>query len=225
MADLEAQVLEGIYRRRFSCRGYQARPVPGEVILNILKIAQQTPSWCNSQPWRVVITQGEATENFREALFAHSEAGEAAPDIAFPLEYHGVYKARRRECGFGLYESVGIAPGDRAASARQTRENFRLFGAPHVAIITTDAALGTYGVLDCGAYVTSFMLAAQAFGVASIAQASLAAYAPFVRAHFSIPAERQVVCGISFGYEDKTHPANKFRTTRATIDETVEWRG
>ena len=31
-------------------------------------------------------------------------------------------------------------------------------------------------------------------------------------------AERRIVCGISFGYQDPAHPANAFRTTRA------DWR-
>lgn len=54
------------------------------------------------------------------------------PDVAWPSEYRGVYQARRRECGWGLYESLGIGKGDRAASAAQAAENFRMFGAPHV---------------------------------------------------------------------------------------------
>ena len=40
-------------------------------------------------------------------------------------------------------------------------------------IITTDEALGVYGVLDCGAWVNNFMLAARSLGIASIAQAAL----------------------------------------------------
>ncbi|MEK9641783.1 MAG: nitroreductase, partial [Paracoccaceae bacterium] len=31
------------------------------------------------------------------------------------------------------------------------------------------------------------------------------------------------LCAISFGYEDKEHPANQFRTTRAELDEVVAW--
>ncbi|MEV7007488.1 hypothetical protein [Streptosporangium sp. NPDC051022] len=46
-----------------------------------------------------------------------------------------------------LYTSVGIEPGDREASAAQTMKNFGLFGAPHVAIITVDEALGVHGAI------------------------------------------------------------------------------
>ncbi len=146
-----------------------------------------------------------------------------AAGFQFPLEYHGIYKDRRRSCGFQLYDAVGIAHGDREASNRQALENFRFFGAPHVAIVTVDAALRTYGAVDCGAYVTTFMLAAAALGVASIAQASLASYSSFIREYFGIPGDRLILCGISFGYEDQTHPVNAFRTQREPQTEVVEW--
>jgi nitroreductase len=100
-------------------------------------------------------------------------------------------------------------------------ENFRLFGAPHAMIITTESDLGVYGAIDCGAYVANVMLAAQSLGIATIAQAALAGVAPFVRDHFAIPPNRKVVCGIAFGYADPDHPANAFRTTRAPLDDVI----
>jgi nitroreductase len=220
----DAEILEQLLRARYSCRAFLPAPVDDRVIERILALAQLTPSWCNAQPWKVIVTRGAATESFREALFEHTRTPRPEPDIPFPQEYRGVYRDRRRDCGFRLYDAVGVARGDREASGRQARENFRLFGAPHVAIVTTDAALGTYGAVDCGAYVTTFMLAAKALGVACIAQAALASHAPFVRAHFGIPEDRLVLCGISFGYEDQAHPANAFRTSRAPLAEVVDWR-
>jgi nitroreductase len=189
-----------------------------------LRTAQLAPSWCNAQPWKLIITGSEATENFRRGLLEHIGTSQPEPDIPFPQEYRGVYLDRRRTCGFQLYEAVGVARGDREASGRQARENFRFFGAPHVAIVTSDVSLGQYGTIDCGAYVTTFLLAAASHGVASIAQAALASYSPFVRAHFGIPEDRVIVCGISFGYADQDHPANRFRTTRAPLNEIVDWR-
>jgi nitroreductase len=102
-------------------------------------------------------------------------------------------------------------------------ENFRLFGAPHVMIITTEEDLGVYGAIDCGAYVANVMLAAQSLGIATIAQAALAGVSDFIRAHFAIPPERKIVCGMSFGYAEPDHPANGFRTTRAALDQVVRF--
>lgn len=217
-----AAQLQQIMKARHSCRAFQPQAVPDAVITQILELAQGTASWCNAQPWQLVITRGAATEAFRQGLQAAVQAGEASPDFPWPREYAGVYQERRRTCGFQLYDAVGIARGDRAASARQMMENFSLFGAPHVAVITTEEALGVYGAVDCGGYVAAFMLAAQAMGVATIAQAAIAPYAPFIRRHFGLPDSRRVVCGISFGYEDATHPANAFRTQRASPAEVAQ---
>jgi len=216
--------LERLMRGRFSCRAFRREPVSQDVVSRILEIARHTASWNNVQPWHVIVTRGEATERFRAAMHAYLEtAPQPTPDFPFPREYREPYLARRRECGFALYNAVGIARGDKLAYARQTRENFRLFGAPHLALIATDEALGTYGAVDCGAYLTSFMLAAQARGVATIAQAALASHSAFLRSHFDIPAEQRVVCGISFGYADMTHPANNYRTTRVNPGETTRF--
>ncbi len=217
------EAFEQLLKDRYSCRAFLEREVNRASITRMLEIAQRTPSWCNSQPWKVAITSGAATERFREQLFAYAQSHQPAPDYPFPREYRGVYLARRRECGFQLYDSVGIARGDRAASAKQTMQNFRLFGAPHALIVTTDEALGVYGVLDCGAWVNNFMLAARSFGVASIAQAALGAHPQFVRAFFDLPEDRRLVCGISFGYEDAAHPVNAFRTSRAATEDVVSW--
>jgi nitroreductase len=80
-------------------------------------------------------------------------------------------------------------------------------------------------VLDCGAWVANFMTAAWSQGVASIAQAALAARPGVAREHFGLGPERRVVCGISFGFADEHHPANGFRTTRATVADTASWHG
>jgi nitroreductase len=79
--------------------------------------------------------------------------------------------------------------------------------------------------MDTGGFVTAFMLAATALGVGSIAQASVAAYAPFIRAHFELPERRLILCAISFGWPDAAHPVNRFRTTRAGLDDILDLRG
>lgn len=228
---LEAQVLARLIAARRSCRGFLPQPVPRTVIETMLRTAQGAASWCNSQPWQVIVTEGDATDAFRDALYAHASQANWAdqrerreqPDFPFPLRYAGIYKERQRETGWALYRSVGVAQGDREGSGRQVLENFRLFGAPHVMIVTTEADLGIYGAIDCGSYLANLMLAAESLGVATIAQAALAGCADFVRAYFDIPANRRIVCGLSFGYEDPDHPANSFRTTRAALSEVVRF--
>jgi nitroreductase len=216
------EVLEQLLNERYSCRAFRPDPVPRPTIDRILTAAQRTASWCNSQPWQLVIASGEAKERFRKAIYAEAASGAADDgDFAAPREYRGVYLERRRESGFQLYNTLGIARGDKAAYAKQALENYNFFGAPHVAIIHTDEALGIYGAVDCGAYVGNFMLAAQALGVGAIAQAALARRSGMIRRHFKLGDDRRVVCGISFGFPDHDHRINSYRTSRARLADAV----
>lgn len=216
--------LEEVIRSRYSCRKYLPMPVPRQTIEKILDVAQQTPSWCNTQPWQVVVVGGDAIEKFRTALYDHAaRVASPKPDFPFPLRYDGIYRDRRKVCGVQLYQSLGIGRENRQEAAEQSLENFRFFGAPHVALITTEEDLGIYGAVDCGLYVANFMLAALGQGVASIAQAALAAYPDFIRAYFNLPPYRKFVCGISFGYADGGHPINAYRTARSLLAEAVSF--
>jgi nitroreductase len=211
--------------QRYSCRGFLPDAVPEATVRALLAMAQRTPSWCNSQAWQVVVTAGAETTAFREHLERRIAETPGRYDIDPPLRYEGVYRDRRRAAGFGLYESVGIARDDADGRLRQALENFRFFGAPHVAVVTSEAALGPYGYVDCGGYVSTFLLAAQSLGLATIPQAAVAGYSDVVREHFGLPGTRHVVCAISFGYADDAHPANSFRTERAPVDEAAVLRG
>jgi len=221
----KARVFHDLLATRYSCRGYLPRPVPQAIIMSILHVAQRTASWSNIQPWQVLITLGAETDRFRSALYAHAEASQRQPDLPWPREYRDIYAERRKACGVALYKAVGVARGDHKGARRQSLENYRFFGAPHVAIITSDEPIGVYGAIDCGGYIANFMSAAQAFGVSCIAQAAIAAHAPFIREYFGLESDRIVICGISFGYGDERHPANGFRTNRASFDEVVTFLG
>lgn len=222
MSDFDT--LDALLQARFSCRAFRPDAVPRDTIAAIVRAARHVPSWCNAQPWQLIVTSGAATDAFRTALFDAASTTPPAPDLPWPDAYPDVYGARRRACGFQLYDAVGIEKGDRAASQAQMMENYRLFGAPHVAIVTAPRVLGPYGAMDTGGFVTAFCLAAQASGVASIPQAAIVAQAPFVRAHFDIPDDRMILCAISFGYADIDHPANGFRTPRAEVDDIIDWK-
>jgi nitroreductase len=217
--------LDDLMAARYSCRAFRSDPVPRAAIEAILATARRVPSWCNAQPWEVVITSGAETDAFRKALRAEVETGAAKPDLPFPSGYSGIYRDRRRICGWALYEAVGVEKGDRAGSAAQMMRNFDLFDAPHCAILSSPAELGPYGALDVGGFVTAFTLAAQAQGVATIPQAAVASYSPFLHRYFGIPDDRLVLCAISFGYADADHPANGFRTERAAPADFTDWRG
>lgn len=209
---------------RYSCRAFKPDAVPDAAITQIVEAARHVPSWCNAQPWQVTITRGAATDAFRALMMQTALGGTPAPDLAWPTKYEGVYAERRRTCGFQLYDAVKIDKSDRAGRAAQMLRNFALFDAPHVAIIHSPANLGPYGAMDTGGFVTAFTLAATALGIATIPQAAIASYAPQVKEHLGIAEDRLILCAISFGYADADHPANQFRTERASTGDIIDWK-
>src|SRR6202035_1761950 len=103
-------VLEELLNERYSVRAFRPDPVPRATIEHILAVAQRTASWCNSQPWQVLIASGAAKERFRKLIYAAAASGaEDGHDFTPPREYLGVYLERRRESGFQLYNPLGIA--------------------------------------------------------------------------------------------------------------------
>lgn len=220
---LAPAVFDEIMARRFSCRAYVNEEVPQAVIESALATAQRSASWTNSQVWQVDILSGAARERLSREILQAESTRPVVSDLPLPTRYEGVYQERRREVGYALYGSLGIERSDYPARHRQMLENYRFFGAPHLAVITTHESLGVYGVLDCGIYLSALMSALQSWGVSSIPMASTAYYSDVVRETLAIPDGRLVVCALAFGYADHAHAANQFRATRADIATAAIW--
>jgi len=221
----EFQVLADLLERRFSCRAFLPEPVPRETVQQMLTLAQMTASWANTQPWQITVTSGAATDRLREVLLNDYDHNQPflPSDYAFPETYTGARLDRRREVGWQLYEAAGVTKGDREGSARQARENQRLFGAPHAFVIHAKREMGTYGAVDCGIFLGNLLLGAEALGIGMIAQAALAQHCGTIRKFFGLPDDDFLVVGGSFGFADKDNPVNQFRSRRAPQEETVKW--
>lgn len=222
----DAAALKRLMQTRWSCRAFRPDPVAPDVIETIVDTARHAASWNNTQPWQLLVTRGAATERFRNAMIVEVRegGGRPAPDFDWPLSYPDELGDRRRACGYALYEAAGIARKDYDARARQSMRNYELFDAPHVAILHVPRVLGAYGAVDAGGFLTAFMLAATAQGVATIAQAALAAYPALVRSHFGLEDDRLILCAISFGYPDTDDAVNSYRTERVSVSEILSFR-
>ncbi|MGN0064318.1 MAG: nitroreductase [Nocardioides sp.] len=210
---------------RHSCRAFLPEPLEADLVTDLLDVAGSSASWCNVQPWQVVVTGPEETEKLRSFLAERIPTSAGGYDITPPASYEGAHAERRRGSGFALYEAVGVARDDKAGRMQQAWRNFTFFDAPHVAVLTADAALGPYALVDCGGWLSTFMLAATSAGVATVAQAAIASQSGLVREFFDLPEDRHVVCAISFGRPDPEHPANQFRTDRVGVETYAGLRG
>lgn len=215
LADLHA-----LLEARASVRAFAPTPLGRDRLTALFATAQRAASWCNVQPWRVVVTEPPHTDVVRAALIAAARGGLPSPDLPFPLVYPAPYDQHRKACGAALYGAMGIARDDKAARYDAWLRNFALFDAPHVAIVSVDKRLGPYALIDVGVWLGSLLAACAADGVAACPMASAVAYPAALRAHLPIGADQQLLFGVALGTAADA-PANACRTGRAPVDANV----
>ena len=215
-------VVDAITSRR-SVRGFLPDPVSIDLINKILATASYAPSGSNIQPWAVHVVMGETRDELsRRLLDAHSsKLPESREYDYYPVNWRSPYIERRRETGWGLYETLGIEKGDRQASAQQHGRNYTFFGAPVVLVFSIDNDLQQGSWLDYGMFLQNIMVAARACGLHTCPQAALANYPGIIKSQLGIGDEQTIICGIAMGYEDTDCPANRYRPSRIRLDEFV----
>lgn len=58
--------VEDVIKSRHAVRDFTDQPVAKETIQEIVRLAQQTPSWVNSEPWRVYAATGQSLTQIRQ---------------------------------------------------------------------------------------------------------------------------------------------------------------
>jgi len=219
------EAIEQAVVARRSVRGFRDERIPDVLLQRIFALAQSAPSNCNVQPWRVYVASGPARDRLRDALVVTASAGtRSQPDFEHGAKFTGVYRTHQVECAVALYNELGIERDDRPGRAKAALRNFELFDAPHVAFIGMSKEFRTTVALDVGMYVQTLMLLMTAHGIGTCAMGSLRNYPDVVRAEFGVPEDVGLLCGISFGYEDTAHAANRTRTTRSGVQDNVVFR-
>jgi len=216
LADLEA-----VWRERRSMRAFRPDPVPRETLRELFAAAQHAPSWCNVQPWRVVVTEPPKTAQLAAAMQAAAKSGFPRAEVAFPLEYPEPYKQQRIACGAELYRNMGIARDDKAGRYDAWLRNYAFFDAPHVAVVACDRRLGPYAYIDVGLWLGFVLTAAAALGLDTCPMASVAAYPDVLRASLPIGGDDVILFGLAIGHADADAPANRTRTTRQAVEANV----
>lgn len=220
-SDNALDVFSSLVQQRRSVRAFLRQQVPQEQLIQILEIAARTPSNCNTQPWCMHLVSGAALEALRDVLPAHFTAGELSLDFPYEGRYNGVFKERQYASAQALYESQGIARGDKMARSESFMRNFIFFDAPHVAFIFLPEPFGLREAADVGMYVQSFLLALTAAGLGGCPQTALSFFAEPVRAQLGIDESQKLLLGISLGYPDWDASVNQCRTNRAPLSQTV----
>ncbi len=224
LTDSDMGLIESIYGRH-SVRGYLDKEVPQEIMNRIFEIAQQSPSNCNVQPWKVYVASGELKDRLRKQMVEATAAGVTPnPDYPYRGNFENEYRTRQVECAVALYSKMGIGRDDKEGRMRAVLRNFEFFDAPHIAFLGMHPDFGTTVAVDVGMFAQSLMLAMVAFGLHSCPMGTMRNYPDMVREAFKIEDGTKILFGISFGYEDVAVAANKTRTTRDDISANIVFR-
>lgn len=231
-------MLSRLLATRRSVRDFRSEPIPEDLLKAVLADANQSPSWSNTQPYRIAIATGVVRDALEKALTERFDSGMQAQkqgllgqlkllltqrhvlpdgDLKVTFEYPDDLQPARRATGHGLYELLGIGRKDTAARERQMRRNFEFFGAPSAIFVFAHRGLREFSVLDAGIYLQSLMLSAHAHGLGTCAQGALATWSGPVKDAFAVPDTYQLVCGVSMGYASD-HAVNAYNPGRGNAD-------
>jgi nitroreductase len=209
-------------RTRRSIRAYKPDPVPAATLREIVALGRHAPSGSNIQPWRVHVMTGTTLKRVGTAIqqaFVNEEPGHRRDYDYYTDPIEEPYLARRRQCGWGLYGTLGIARGEHAKSKAYRATNYDFFGAPAGLIFTIERRLERGSWLDYGMFLQTIMLAARARGLHTCSEAAIASYPDIVRRELGISTDWIVICGMAMGYADPEALINTFQPPRIGVDE------
>ncbi len=213
---------------RRSIRGYLDRPVPRELIEEVLALAIRAPSSMNTQPWHFHVITGEPLARIRAGNTERILAGEPdSREFRKGVAFAGVHRERQIGVAKQLFTAMGIARDDAPARQDWVLRGFRQFDAPVCVIITYDRACdgSDDSPFDCGAVSTALVNAAWSRGLGCVINSQGIMQSPVVREHAGIPEDQVIMKSIALGWPDETFPANAVVSERKTVDEAAVFVG
>jgi nitroreductase len=216
------QCLEG----RQSYRAFLQKGVEKTLLERILRAANRSPSYKNTQPWEVFVVAGEKKDILAARLTEQASSGATTkPDFPFVETWPEALGRRAKEHMARRHEALGIDSADKDQIRQGYLRNFTFFDAPCAMFIGMDRTLTSWSLFDLGLFVHGLLLSLEAEGLGACPQAMPTAYPETMRTELEIPETICLVLAISAGYPDLEAPANQYRSVRRKIDEFVRWYG
>ena len=129
------------------------------------------------QRYYVCMARGDQKDRIKRGLVARYDAADAAmaggwysqlklylsggaPDGDYDtqISYCRELNTHRKQCGFGLYNLLGIEKSDAKGRSEQVRRNFEFFDAPVVFFVFVHGGMGPFSPLDVGFYLQTLLL-------------------------------------------------------------------
>lgn len=220
-----AATVDAVLRSRKTVRAFKPDAVSRAQVFEIIDVARTAPSTFNTQPWRLHVLTGEPKRSLSEAVVNARLSNTIAHHAAIPQDAPAELLARQSDFGRRYYAALGIDRSDLQARSRQTARNYVFFDAPVGLLLTINSQLTKHSWLDCGLFLENIIIAAQARGLATIAQVSFVRYQAAIAEILGLEPDESVVCGVSLGYPDEESSLNRPDMPREQVDSFTEWHG
>lgn len=219
---------DAVVRGRRSIRGFLDKPVPKQLVAEILEVAMRAPSSYNNQCWNFSVVTGAPLDAIRRGNTEGILAGK--PDSREFRRFDGgadMHRARQIEVAKQLFGAMGIARDDKDGRQDWVLRGFRQFDAPVCVIITYDRELADSDdtPFDCGAVTTALVNAAWSRGLGCVINSQGIMQSPVVREHAGIPDDQVIMKAVALGWPDDTFPANAVVSERKSLEEAARFVG
>ena len=215
-------------KSRKSARGFLDKPVPKQVVDDILATAKWAPSSYNTQTWKVHAVTGETLDKSREGNTKNTLEGKPhVRDFPYKEEYEGEHRKRQIDVAIQLFEAMGIARDDKEKRLDWMLRGFRQFDAPVSLVLTYNKYLEPAAISQfaLGSLAYGIVLAAWERGLGCVINGQGIMQSDVVRDLAGIPDDESIMICIALGYPDDSFAANNVRSTRAANSDFVRYVG
>lgn len=222
--DKSASVTEAL-NTRITVREFLDKPVPEDVLKDILTTALRSPSGGNLQPWKIHVMTGGTLAAFTKEAVEITLAGKTEEPTypAYPSPLWEPHRSWRYKLGEDMYALLGIPRENKMGRLVWFAENAKFFGAPVGIIITGDKRLDMPQHMDIGIYIQSLMLLAREAGLHTAPQGWWRNWSSVCHKHLDIPDSDEVLVGLSLGYGNPAAKVNDLYADRAHLEDVTRF--
>lgn len=220
--------LDVAMNERRSIRGFQKKPVPKELLEEVIALANRAPSSMNTQPWHLHVLTGEPLEQVRKGNTERMLGGvKPSREIEDYAAYEGEHRKRQIEIAVQLFEAMGIERHDAERRQDWVMRGFRQFDAPVSVVVCFDRALlnNTIAHFDTGAMTFGLVLAAWSRGLGAVINGQGIMQSPVVREIAGIPEDQVILTCVALGFPDDEFVANSVVSRRRPVENITRFIG
>ena len=178
--EFDADDFDSFAASRRSTRDFLQKPVPDELIEEIIAAGQTSPCWSNTRPFVVAVAKGDVRDRLSEEFLSRFEAVKTArgeglfgkikallrwkglptSNWLVVKSYHKDLLPRSQRVGKEMFTHMGIPRGYNEARDGFWARNYEFFGAPVELFLFTHKSLGKFAASDAGLFMQNLMLSA-----------------------------------------------------------------